>query len=188
MNIVRVLLILPLAACAGRSPAPGAAPLAASPTTGRLPASSTLTIDVGASDVSVVVDGRDSVTWTVETRPAGCATVAASPERLAFERRERKCGARWTVRVPAIDDLHVIASVGDIDVTAPADRAIRLRSGVGSVRLRLDGRELRHGGSPGSGDRLELGDVSSRPRLDARTDVGSVRVELRTVTNAAVPR
>ena len=193
MNNVHVVgaataAVLAFAGCTGRAPVAGPAPFAASPTSGSLPAPSTLTIDVGVSDVSLVVEDRDSVTWSVETRPTGCATVAASPERLAFGRRDRDCGARWTIRAPAIDDLHIIASVGDIDVTTPADRAVRLRSGVGSVRLRLDGRELRHDRAPGSGDRLELGDASTRPRLDVRTDVGSVRAELRTVASTGTPR
>lgn len=193
MNIVHVLFALPmtavaLGACARRTPVAPAASPASPVATGVLPASSTLTIDVGVSDVRLMVEDRDSVTWSVETRPAGCATVVAGPNRLAFAHRSRDCAARWDIRIPAIDDVQVIASVGDIDVTTPADRAVRLRSGVGNVRLSLDGRELRHAGSPGSGDHLQLGDPSTLPRIDVRTDVGSVRAELRTITKPRVAR
>jgi hypothetical protein len=189
MNNVHILWALPvtalaLGACARHTPVARAASPASPVATGVLPASSSMTIDVGVSDVRLMVEDRDSVRWSVETKPAGCATVAAAPSRLGFARRSRDCAARWDIHIPAIDDVHVIASVGDIDVTTPADRAVRLRSGVGNVRLRLDGRELRHAGAPGSGDHLELGDPSTLPRLDVRTDVGSVRAELRTVTRS----
>jgi len=186
MNRIHILHLLPLAAlgltaCAGRSAARSAGPIGPSTSAGALLAGTALTIDVGVSNVRLVIEHRDSVTWSVKTTPNGCATVAASPERLGFARRDRDCAATWDIRVPSIDDVQVIVSVGDVDVSAPIDRAIRLRSGVGSVRLRLDGRELRHAGAPGSGDRLELGDLDTRPRLDVRVNVGAVRAELRTV-------
>ena len=151
-------------------------------------AANTLTVDAGASRVRLTIERRDSVTWSVRTTPDGCATVQASADRLGFARRDRDCAATWDIRVPPIDDVQVIVSVGDIDVSAPIDRAIRLRSGVGSVRLTLDGRELRHEGAPGSGDRLELGDLDTRPRLDVRTNVGAVRAELRTVATTGQAR
>jgi len=177
-----------LAACAFH--APSASPPTASATTGPVagvvPANNALTLDAGVSDVRVVVEARDSVSWSFDARPAGCATAVAEPGRLSIGHRDNHCSTKWDVRVPIIDDVRIDVSVGDIDVSAPADRAIRLRSNVGSVRLRLDGRELHHAGAPGSGDHLDLGDVSTLPRIDARTGVGSVRAEL--FTAATRPR
>lgn len=171
------------AACAFHAPSTNPTTTAATtgPAGGMLPANNALTLDAGVSDVRVVVEARDSVSWSFDTRPAGCATAVAEPGRLSIGHRDNHCSTKWDVRVPIIDDVRVTVSVGDIDVSAPADRAIRLRSNVGSVRLRLDGRELRHPGAPGSGDHLDLGDVSTLPRVDARTGVGSVRAELFTV-------
>lgn len=167
------------AACASHPPSPNPTTAAATgPAVGTLPANNALTLDAGVSDVRVVVEARDSVSWSFETRPAGCATAVAEPGRLSIGHRDNHCSTKWDVRVPIIDDVRVNVSVGDIDVSAPADRAIRLRSNVGSIRLRLDGRELHHAGAPGSGDHLDLGDVSTLPRVDARTGVGSVRAEL----------
>lgn len=177
-----LLTVVAVAACAFHPPSadPPAAAATTGPTAGMLPANNALTLDGGVSDVRVVVEARDSVSWSFDARPAGCATAVAEPGRLSIGRRTEHCSTKWDVRVPIIDDVRVNVSVGDIDVSAPADRAIRLRSNVGSVRLRLDGRELRHPGAPGSGDHLDLGDVSTLPRIDARTDVGSVRAELLT--------
>ena len=171
---------LSFAACAFHPPAasrPGAS-ATPGPAAGLLPPGNALTLDAGVSDVRVVVESRDSVSWSFETRPSGCATALIEPGRLSIGRRDEHCSTKWDVRVPIIDDVRVNVSVGDIDVSAPADRAIRLRANVGSVRLRIDGRELRHPGAPGSGDHLDLGDVSTLPRIDARTGVGSVRAEL----------
>src|SRR5580765_3963392 len=182
-----VLAAVVFAACALHPPSanPPTAAATAGPAAGMLPANNALTLDGGVSDIRVVVEARDSVSWSFDARPAGCATAVAEPGRLSIGRRAEHCSTRWDVRVPIIDDVRVNVSVGDIDVSAPADRAIRLRSNVGSVRLRLDGRELRHPGAPGSGDHLDLGDVSTLPRIDARTGVGSVRADLFT---AAGPR
>ena len=176
------------AACALHAPSANPPTTAATtgPATGVLPANNALTLDAGVSDVRIVVEARDSVAWSFDTRPAGCATAVVEPSRLSIGRRDNHCSTRWDVRVPIIDDVRINVSVGDIDVSAPADRAIRLRSNVGSVRLRLDGRELHHAGAPGSGDHLDLGDVSTLPRVDARTGVGSVRAEL--FTTAGRPR
>ena len=176
------------AACAFHAPStnPPTSGATTSPASGRLPAGNALTLDAGVSDVRVVVESRDSVSWSFETRPAGCAAAVAEPGRLSIGRRAEHCSTTWDVRIPIIDDVRVNVSVGDIDVSAPADRAIRLRSNVGSVRLRIDGRELRHPGAPGSGDHLDLGDMSTLPRVDARTGVGSVRAEL--FTAAGRPR
>jgi hypothetical protein len=176
------------AACAFHAPAanPPSTSATSGPAAGVVPATNALTLDAGVSDVRVVVEPRDSVSWTFDARPAGCATAVAEPGRLSIGRRDNHCSTKWDVRVPIIDDVRINVSVGDIDVSAPADRAIRLRSNVGSIRLRLDGRELRHPGAPGSGDHLDLGDVSTLPRIDARTGVGSVRAEL--FTAAGRPR
>jgi hypothetical protein len=81
------------------------------------------------------------------------------------------------VRAPIAEDVRVRASVGDIDVSAPVDRSIRLHSSVGSVRFRLDGRELRGGKTPGSGEAFDYGDLSVLPRLDVRTNVGWIHAE-----------
>lgn len=176
------------AACAFHAPSanPPTVAAASGPVAGVVPANNALTLDAGVSDVRVVVEPRDSVSWSFDARPAGCATAVAEPGRLSIGHRDNHCSTKWDVRVPIIDDVRINVSVGDIDVSAPADRAIRLRSNVGSIRLRLDGRELRHPGAPGSGDHLDLGDVSSLPRIDARTGVGSVRAEL--FTAAGRPR
>lgn len=161
--------------------------------TGTAPATSALVIDVGVSDVqlrmgvrdSVMIAGRDSndsVAYALETQPAGCATADVSPGRIAIARRDQHCFTRWDIRLPRTADVRVRVSVGDVDVTAPIDRAIRLHSDVGSVRLRVDGRQLHHAGSPGSGDELRIGDLATLPRLDVSVGVGSVRAEMVTVT------
>lgn len=182
------LVAMAFAACAVHAPSASSPTTAATsgPVAGVIPAHNALTLDAGVSDVRIVVEARDSVSWSFDARPAGCATAVAEPGRLSIGRRDQHCSTKWDVRAPIIDDVRVNVSVGDIDVSAPADRAIRLRSNVGSVRLRLDGRELRHPGAPGSGDHLDLGDVSSLPRIDVRTGVGSVRAEL--FTAAGRPR
>jgi hypothetical protein len=151
------------AACAFHAPSanPPTPAAATGPVAGVVPANNALTLDAGVSDVRVVVEARDSVSWSFDARPAGCATAVAEPGRLSIGHRDNHCSTKWDVRVPIIDDVRIDVSVGDIDVSAPADRAIRLRSNVGSVRLRLDGRELHHAGAPGSGDHLDLGDVST---------------------------
>ena len=151
---------------------------------GTLTAGNALLLDAGVSDVRLVLEPRDSISWSLETQPAGCAAVDARPGSLTISHRRQHCSAKWDVRVPLIDDVRVNVSVGDIDVTAPADRAFGLRAGVGSVRLSLDGRALRHAGAPGAGDHLDLGDVSMPPRLDARTGVGDVSADLHTATSA----
>jgi hypothetical protein len=148
--------------------------------TGTLPATPALSIDVGVSYLRLTMEKRDSVAWSFETKPPGCATASASPGRLEIGRRDQHCATRWEIRAPIIEDMRVRASVGDIDVSAPIDRAIRLDSNVGSVRFRLDGRELRTGKSPGSGDRVDYGDITVLPRLDVRTNVGWIHAETRT--------
>jgi hypothetical protein len=176
---------LAFAACAFHAPAASRPEASATPgpAVGQLPPGNALTLDAGVSDVRVVVESRDSVSWSFETRPSGCAEALIESGRLSIGRRDNHCSTKWDVRVPIIDDVRVNVSVGDIDVSAPADRAIRLRSNVGSVRLRIDGRELHHPGAPGSGDHLDLGDVATLPRIDARTGVGSVRAELFTTAS-----
>ena len=148
---------------------------------GTLHAGESLTVDAGVSDVSLRLGTeRDSVRWSLRVDPPGCARADVSPTRLAITDRARHCATAWDVSVPAIADVRVDVSVGDITLSAPSDRAIRLHAGVGSVKLRLDGRELHHDGAPGSGDKLELGEISTRPRLVAHTGVGSVTIDLRT--------
>ena len=188
------LMVLSLAACGhtqGAMPiATGNAPVAL----GTAAVTGSLDIDVGVSNVRLLMDEpqvvvvsnvgsrdlRDSVSYVFETKPAGCAEPDVSPGRIRVGRRDRDCYVRWEIRIPRIADVRVRVSVGDVEVVAPADRAIRLHTGVGSVKLRLDGRELRHGKSPGAGDQLRLGDLDTLPRLDVSTDVGSVRAELNT--------
>ena len=194
MNAIHVLLVTAvafgLAGCSVHRPASAVPPAAAAPSSaavGTLPAGNALLLDAGVSDVRLVVEPRDSVSWSLETSPAGCAAADAQSGRLSISRRRQQCSTRWDVHVPIIDDIRVSVSVGDIDVAAPANRAIRLRAGVGSVRLSLDGRALRHAGAPGSGDHLDLGDASTLPRLDARTGVGDVRADLHSATSARSP-
>jgi hypothetical protein len=145
---------------------------------GALPTGDSFTIDAGVSDVRLVLEARDSVVWAFEAKPPSCATADATPGRLGLARHREHCSIRWDVHMPLIADVRVNVSVGDVDVIAPLDRALRLRANVGSVRLRIDNRELHHSSSPGSGDQLELGDLSSVPRLDVRTGVGSVKADL----------
>ena len=145
---------------------------------GTLPGGSSFTIDAGVSNVRLSLEARDSVVWLFEAKPAGCAAAEASPGRLAVSPHRDNCSARWEVHAPLIADVRVNVSVGDVEVSAPLDRALRLRANVGSVQLRIDNRQLHHRGSPGSGDELELGDLSSLPRLDVRTGVGSVKADL----------
>jgi hypothetical protein len=145
-----------------------------------LAATHALTIDLGVSYLRLTMEERDSVAWSLETNPRGCATAEVSPGRIGIGRRDRHCSTRWDIRIPVIEDVRVRASVGDIDVSGPIGRAIRLDSGVGRVRFRLDGRELRSGKSPGSGEEVRLGDLSTLPRLDVHTGVGWIHAELRT--------
>ncbi|MGH7677730.1 MAG: hypothetical protein ACRENU_04635 [Gemmatimonadaceae bacterium] len=148
---------------------------------GVLRAEQSLALDAGVSDVTFHVGAeRDSVRWTLRTDPAGCARADVTSFRLGITNRARKCATTWVVSAPAIADVSVRVSVGNITLDAPADRAIQLDAGVGNLKLRLDGRELRHSGAPGSGDELELGDPSTLPRLIARTSVGSITLDLRT--------
>lgn len=161
---------------------------------GTAPVTGSLVIDVGVSDVHLVMGepqqiveanlgrrgGRDSISYAFETKPAECATPEVSPGRIGVARRDRNCSVRWAIHIPRIADVRVRVSVGDVEVVAPVDRAIRLDADVGSVRIRLDGRELRRGKSPGAGDQVQLGDLDTTPRLDVRTGVGSIRAELNT--------
>ena len=72
------------AACAFHAPSTNPTTTAATtgPAGGLLPANHSLTLDAGVSDVRVVVEARDSVSWSFDTRPAGCATAVAEPGRL----------------------------------------------------------------------------------------------------------
>ena len=190
------LVLLTVAACRHTQ---GAMPIAtanAPVTLGTAAVTGSLDIDVGVSDVRLLMDQpqavvistvesrdlRDSVAYAFETKPPGCAEPSVSPGRIGVGRRDRDCYVRWEIRIPRIDQVRVRVSVGDVELVAPADRAIRLHSGVGSVKFRLDGRELRHGKSPGAGDDLRLGDLDTLPRLDVSTDVGSIRADFNTST------
>ena len=173
--------VFSLAACAGHTPSPDrSGGVASSPEGGTLPAGHALSIDAGVSYLRLTMEERDSVAWSLETKPQGCATARATPGRLEIDGRDQHCATRWDVRVPIIEDVRARVSVGDIDVSAPIDRAIRIHSGVGSVRFRLDGRELRGGKTPGSGDEFKYGDLDTQPRLDVSTGVGWVHAETRT--------
>ena len=141
----------------------------------------TLILDAGVSDVTVHLGaGRDSVHWSLRTNPQGCARPDVLPSRLGIKDRARHCSTKWEISGAAIADVSVDVSVGNITLSAPSDRAVKLHAGVGDIKLRLDGRELRHSGAPGSGDELELGDANTQPRLVARTGVGSITLDLRT--------
>ena len=199
MRIVRVLGLGFLAAThsvacrrtEGARPISAAHPAVA---LGTAPVTGSLVIDVGVSDVRLFMDEpqavlvtnlgsrdlRDSVAYAFEAKPPGCAEPDVSPGRMGVRNRANRCSVRWDIRIPRIDDVRVRVSVGDVEVVAPVDRAIRLDANVGSVRFRLDGRELRHGKSPGAGDQLRLGDLDALPRLDVSTGVGSIRAEFNT--------
>ena len=177
MNRIHIFLLVSVTACSlSRGRGPGSDAATAS---GAVAADATVSLDAGVADVRLTVGGAgDSVRWSLTTDPPGCARADISGSRIRAADRARTCSMRWEMTAPGHADLEVSADVGDIDVTAPADRSIRLKSGVGSVRLRLDDRELRHDGAPGSGDELSLGSMDMRPRIDARTGVGSVSAML----------
>ena len=192
-----VLMVLIFTACRHSQ---GATPIAtanAPVALGTAPVTGSLDIDVGVADVRLLIDEpqpisvsnvesrdlRDSVAYAFETKPAGCAEPNVAPGRIGVGRRDRDCYVRWEIRIPRIADVRVRVSVGRVELVAPADRAIRLHAGVGSVKIRLDGREFRHGKSPGAGDELGLGDIDTLPRLDVSTGVGSIRAELNTRPN-----
>ena len=194
---VLALVALALTSLAGCQHTRGAKPIMDGRAPGALgsaPVAGSLVIDVGVSDVRLVMGqpqqivetnlgrrgGRDSISYVFETKPAECATPEVSPGRIGVGRRDRNCSVRWDIHIPRIADVRVRVSVGDVEVVAPVDRAIRLDADVGSVRIRLDGRELQRGKSPGSGDQVRLGDLDTTPRLDVRTGVGSIRAELTT--------
>jgi hypothetical protein len=163
---------------------------------GTAPVTNALVIDVGASDVRLVMDQpqpimvsnlgtrdlRDSITYSFESKPPGCAEPDVTQGRIAVRNRARDCTVRWDISIPRIPDVRVRASVGRIELVAPSDRAISLDANVGTVKLQLDGRELDHARSPGAGDRLRLGNLNTLPRLDVRTGVGSIHAELHTRT------
>ena len=179
----------------------GAKPLRYHGTLGALgtaPITPSLVIDVGVSDVRLIMDEpqpvmvsnlgsrdlRDSVSYALETTPAECVKPDVSPGRIAEKHRAKHCDARWTIYTPRIGDVRARASVGDVELVVPADRAIRMHAEVGSVHVRLDGRLLQNGKSPGAGEQWQLGDLNTLPRLDVRTGVGSLRAELKTTGQA----
>jgi hypothetical protein len=161
---------------------------------GTAPVTNALIIDVGVSDVRLLMDQpqpimvsnlgtrdlRDSIMYSFEAKPPGCAEPDVSHGRIAVRNRARDCAVRWEISIPRIPDVRIRVSVGRIELVAPSDRAISLDANVGTVKLQLDGRELDHARSPGAGDRLRLGDLNTLPRLDARTGVGSIHAELHT--------
>ncbi len=138
-----------------------------------------LALHAGVGNVRVrVVLSADSVQWTVRSEPAGCVTVATTSDVLLATPHGRRCRGDWDVTMPETADLDVQTSVGDIAIDSPGGRSARLVSGVGTVSLRIDGREVRHSASAGSGDEIELGDVSAAPRVRASSGVGRVSVAL----------
>ena len=147
--------------------------------------SSPFKLDVDVSDVRIVIaDTVKTARWAISTSPEGCALASVSEHEIRNAERKNKCYVEWTVALPALDDVTIDVSVGDIDVIAPSDRAVQLRTSVGEVRVRLDHRLVQHDNAPGSGDRWTIGDMASRPRLNAKVDVGAVRLELRTAAKA----
>lgn len=138
-------------------------------------------LDLGVADVRVRVgEDPDSVRWTMYTNPPGCAVADVGRNHLKAADRQRKCSVEWEVSMPALDDVTVEVSVGDIDLIAPSNRAADMRTSVGNIRVRLDERLLQHDNAPGSGDRWTIGEMSSRPRLVAKSSVGDIRLDLKT--------
>jgi hypothetical protein len=150
-------------------------------TTGATSVDGSVAIAAGTGKLAVRMDALgDSVRWVLRSNPPGCARATTSPGRLDVVRHDRRCTSKLDISMPVVADVRLSAAVGDIEVHAPLDRAVRLQSRVGSVSLRIDGRELRRSGRAGSGDHLDVGDPDSVPRLVVSTGVGSVRVGLTT--------
>jgi hypothetical protein len=186
----RILPAIGLLLCACASSPKSTAPAAAlAPTTsGAFVGSSPFKLDLSVADVKLRVgEAGDSVRWSMYTHPAGCAVAAPSRHELKAKDRRNRCAVEWEVSMPAFEDVTVDVSVGDIDVVAPSDRAVQLRTDVGAIRVRLDDRLLQHDNTPGAGDRWNIGNVGAVPRLVAKVDVGAIRLDLKTTGAAKSP-
>lgn len=172
-----------LLACACASSPKTTAPAAVlSPETrGAFVGASPFTMDLSVADVRLRIGEKsDSVRWSMYTTPAGCAVAAPSRNEIKTKDRARRCRVEWEISIPSFEDVTVDVSVGDVDVVAPSDRAVQLRTSVGDIRIRLDDRLLHHENAPGSGDRWNIGEITARPRLVAKVDVGAIRLDLKT--------
>ena len=182
-SLRRILPAIALLACACASSPKTTAPAAVlSPETrGAFVGASPFTMDLSVADVRLKIgEQSDSVRWSMYTTPAGCAVAAPSRNEIKTKDRARRCRVEWEISVPAFEDVKVDVSVGDIDVVAPSDRTVHLRTSVGDIRIRLDDRLLNHENAPGSGDLWIMGDVNARPRLVAKVGVGAIRLDLKT--------
>jgi hypothetical protein len=189
-SLLRILPAAALLACACASspkatiPSPSLNPI----TSGAFVGSSPFKLDLSVADLKLRVgEAGDSVRWSMYTHPAGCAIAAPSRHEIKAKDRRNRCAVEWEISIPAFEDVKVDVSVGDIDVIAPSDRAVQLRTDVGAIRVRLDDRLLQHDNAPGSGDRWNIGNVLATPRLVAKVDVGAIRVDLKTSTAGKSP-
>ncbi len=174
-------IALALCACGSSAATINPSPAVSPTTSGAFVGASPFTLDLSVADVRVRIgEQRDSVRWSLYTSPPGCAIADPSRHKLEAKDRQRKCAVEWEVSLPAFEDVKVDVSVGDIDVIAPSDRAVQMRTDVGAIRVRLDERLLQHDNAPGSGDRWDIGNVASMPRVVARVNVGAIRLDLRT--------
>ena len=170
-----------LCACGSSSPTTTPSPSLSPTTSGAFVGASPFSMDLGVADVRLRIgEQRDSVRWSMYTSPPGCAIADPSRNEIKARDRKRRCAVEWEISLPAFEDVKVDVSVGDIDVVAPSDRAVQMLTDVGSIRVRLDERLLQHDNAPGSGDRWNIGDLATKPRLVAKVDVGAIRLDLRT--------
>ena len=177
----RAAIALVLYACASSPASTNPSPSLDPTTSGALMGSSPFTLDLGVADVRLRIgEQRDSVRWSMYTHPAGCAVAAPSRHEIKAKDRRNRCAVEWEISIPAFEDVKVDVAVGDIDLVAPSDRAVQLRTDVGAIRVRLDDRLLQHDNAPGAGDRWNIGDVLATPRLVAKVDVGAIRLDLKT--------
>jgi hypothetical protein len=142
----------------------------------------------GTSAVTVVAPRKCRVALSI-TAPAAVSidlTVDDGEVRVAGGTRP------VSVRGKAVDvyfdavaaPVTVALHVGDIKWQSGIElrRGFTLRSGVGSVRYRVDGEQLRSGQSPGSGDHLSIPGGNNALAVRLQTGVGSVVVDVSTRT------
>ena len=180
---LRILPAIALVLCAcGSSNATTTPSPSLSPTkSGAFVGASPFSLDLSVADVKLRIgEPGDSVRWSMYTHPPGCAVADPSRHEIKAKDRRNRCAVEWEISLPAFDDVKVDVSVGDIDVVAPSDRAVQMRTDVGAIRVRLDDRLLAHDNAPGAGDRWDIGNVATRPRLVAKVGVGAIRLDLKT--------
>lgn len=174
-------ITLAVCACGSSSATTNPSPSLSPTTSGAFVGASPFSMNLDVADVRLRIgEQRDSVRWSMYASPPGCAIANPSRHEIKTKDRKRRCAVEWEISLPAFEDVKVDVSVGDIDVIAPSDRSVQMRTDVGAIRVRLDERLLQHDNAPGSGDRWDIGNVASTPRLVARVNVGAIRLDLKT--------